>query len=215
MNYTIYKITLISIDAFVYVGSTKNLVKRIKDHKFYSINKMNRLLYNTINANGGWENTMITQLEILECDDRATALKREEYWIQKLNANLNMIKSFSSEEDKIQKQKDYNIINKDSIFESRKAYRAKNKEQIKKIKKEQYYANREENLLRSKAYQDTHKEQIKERKKVYHLEHKSEKSAKDKEILMCECGDNYTRCNRARHFKSKKHIEKIAITASS
>ena len=62
MNYTIYKITLLSIDAFVYVGSTKNLVKRIKDHKFYSNNKMNRLLYNTINDNGGWENTMITQL---------------------------------------------------------------------------------------------------------------------------------------------------------
>jgi hypothetical protein len=176
---------------------------------------MNRLLYNTINANGGWENTMITQLENLVCDDRPTALKREDFWIQELNANLNMIKSFRTEEDKIQKQKDYNIINKDAIFESRKEYRAKNKEQIKKIKKEQYYANREENLLRSKAYQDTHKEQIKERKKVYHLEHKSEKSAKDKEIIMCECGDYYTRCNRARHFKSKKHIEKIAITASS
>ena len=204
-----------SIDAFVYVGSTKNLVKRIKDHKFYSINKMNRLLYNTINANGGWENTMITQLEILECDDRATALKREEYWIQKLNANLNMIKSFSSEEDKIQKQKEYYQANKEHHAELSKINRANNREHILKQKKEHYYANREQHLLRSKEYQDTHKEQIKERKKIYHLEHQSEKSAKDKQIIMCECGDNYTRCNRARHFKSKKHNDKIAITASN
>ncbi len=200
MNYTIYKITLKNNDAFIYVGSTKHFDDRINDHKWHCNHKINRLLYNTINEHGGWENAVISQVEMLVCDDRITALKREEYWRQELNANLNMIKSFISKEDEI---------------EQKKEYRAKNKEHIIKQKKEHYYANREEHLLRSKAYQDTHKEQIKERKKVYHSEHKSEKSAKDKEIIMCECGDNYTRCNRARHFKSKKHIEKIAITASS
>ena len=135
MNYTIYKITLKDNNEFLYIGSTKHFNLRIINHKCNSNSKMNRLLYNTINANGGWENTMITQLENLVCDDRPTALKREDFWIQELNAKLNMIKSFRTEEDEIQKQKDYNIINKDSIFESRKEYRAKNKEQIKKNKK--------------------------------------------------------------------------------
>jgi len=48
-----------------------------------------RLLYNFINANGGWDNWEMIELEKYPCKDSNEAYARERYWKEKIGATLN------------------------------------------------------------------------------------------------------------------------------
>ena len=60
-----------------------------------------------------------------------------------------------------------------------------------------------------KEYSDNHKEESKEYFKQRYQEHKEKISAKDKEIVECECGQSITKGNLPRHKKTKKHLDKL------
>jgi len=108
MPYYIYKICCDDCPDYIYVGSTKSLIKRRYDHKYFS-KVRNQKLYTTIRENGGWDNWRMVILE--ECDEtidtkRKAEIKEEEYRV-KLNANLNSQKCHQTEEERKEYMKNY------------------------------------------------------------------------------------------------------------
>ncbi len=86
MKYIIYKIT---IQDYVYIGSTQNLTRRRYEHKSKSNNHFNRLVYNKINELGCWDDCIMVPIEEFECDNKIQAHIREEYFRKEYNSNLN------------------------------------------------------------------------------------------------------------------------------
>jgi hypothetical protein len=72
-----------------------------------------------------------------------------------------------------------------------------------------YLDNKEELLNQQKKYYFDNKNRITSRVKKYYNDNKEVIQAVRKEKLICECGDAYTIQNRARHCKTKKHINFI------
>jgi hypothetical protein len=155
MSYYIYKICCDDLPDFVYVGSTKAFRQRKREHKSRINNDNNNLkLYTTIRENGGWDNWRMVIIE--ECGEISftqARIKEEEHRL-KLNANLNMLRCHTSEEERKEQKKEYmkeyryNEIreeymkeyrenNKEKIVESRRQYYQKNKEKFKKNQREQ------------------------------------------------------------------------------
>jgi hypothetical protein len=134
MSYYIYKICCDDCPDFVYVGSTKAFRERKRNHKKNYNNMIDRKIYNTIRENGGWDNWRMVILE--ECGEISftEARIKEEEHRAKLNANLNMVKCYQTEEGyKASRQKadkKYYENNKDKKQEYDKEYREKNKEKI-------------------------------------------------------------------------------------
>ena len=135
MSYYIYKICCDDCPDYVYVGSTKAFRQRKNSHKKEYNNLRDRKLYNTIRENGGWENWRMVILEDLgEVSFTEARIKEEEHRV-KLNANLNSMRCFRTEEELIEYNKNYRE-NKDKQqqIEYNKEYREKNKEKIKEHK---------------------------------------------------------------------------------
>jgi hypothetical protein len=62
----------------------------------------------------------------------------------------------------------------------------------------------------AKEYKDDHKEKITEYYKQYYEKHKDELNEKNKQKIICKCGDESTKNHISRHRKSKKHINFIS-----
>jgi len=77
-----------------------------------------------------------------------------------------------------------------------KAYREKNAETIKARDKSRYQANAEK---------------IKAQKKAYYEENADTIKAKKKEKCTCFCGGEYTHSNKARHLRTKRHMNFVEI----
>ena len=79
----------------VYVGRTTNFISRKSSHKKNS-NSEGKLcsditLYTTIRENGGFENWEMILIENYPCENNIEADKKERYWVEQLNANLNSV----------------------------------------------------------------------------------------------------------------------------
>jgi hypothetical protein len=81
-----------------------------------------------------------------------------------------------------------NIINKNIAGRTNKEYYEDNKNKIKEQEKE---------------YRKENKDRIKERKQKYNKDNKD----KIKQKINCDCGSILQKCEKARHEKSKKHLE--------
>jgi group I intron endonuclease len=143
MEYTIYKIYCKDENVKdCYVGSTKDFNKRIIKHKSIC-KKSDRLLYNFIRNNGGFNNFNIEIIETLICENKNEALTRERFWIEELKSNLNkVIPSRTFKEYMINYIENNNTI----ITEQRKKYYEENKNLIIE-KNKQYYVNNKEIIL--------------------------------------------------------------------
>jgi len=229
MSYYIYKICCDDLPNYNYIGSTKAFRRR-KNHHKTTYNKGNtNKIYNTIRENGGWDNWRMVILEDLgEVSFTEARIKEEEYRV-KLNANLNMIKCYRTEEEYLKQKKEYRENNKEQIKEQNKKYyqnnkehiseqtkeyREKNKEQI----KEYYQKNKEHIAEQKKEYREQNKEQIKEYyqknkealvkyKKEYYENNKEHISEQNKEKITCECGCIIRKTELTRHKKTNKHLE--------
>ena len=109
-NTIIYKLCCLDLNVpYVYVGYTTNFVKRKAKHKYNchskELKKYNLKVYQTIRENGGWENWCMVKVEDYACNDKLDATKRERYWYETLNADLNAIIPFRSKEGKKKKIK--------------------------------------------------------------------------------------------------------------
>jgi predicted GIY-YIG superfamily endonuclease len=91
-NTFIYKITCKDENIKnTYVGLTMNFDERLKSHKRNCKNfKRQEKLYNFIRCNGGWDNWEMSILEKCVFKTRTETGKRERYWYEKLNADLNI-----------------------------------------------------------------------------------------------------------------------------
>ena len=125
-----YKIEHIYKDDLVYVGHTTNWDRRKCEHKRYSNNenssKHNYKLYQMIKENGGWEMFRMIEVEKYSCPDKREAEKRETEVMKELKSNMNMIKSFVSEDERKDYHKEYREMNKEKIQKVKKAYSENN-----------------------------------------------------------------------------------------
>ena len=155
-NYTFYKFSCKTEDIeCCYIGSTANFLARQRHHKSDCNNinskNYNYKLYETIRANGGWENwTMVIIDEAENISLKDARIKEEEYRVN-LKAELNMIRAYCSDETKKEADKEHmkawREANKERIKETTKAYRETNKDHIKEYTKEynkQYYLKKKE-----------------------------------------------------------------------
>ena len=96
-NTVIYKIVCKDVNInLVYVGHTINIKQRRITHKSNCNNAKNEIYYNLkvykeIRKNGGWSNFNMIEIEKYPCSNKYEACKREKYYYEKLNANLNSV----------------------------------------------------------------------------------------------------------------------------
>jgi hypothetical protein len=68
----------------------------------------NTLVYRTIRKHGGWSNWSMKIIEIYPCNNNSEKLAREQYYIDKLNANLNTVNHTKlTDSEQSQKQTTY------------------------------------------------------------------------------------------------------------
>ena len=187
MDYFIYKITINEKPDFIYVGHTKNFTHRKYCHKNGCSETPHRKLYSQINENGGWDNCEMLLIEHI-VGTKIDARIRENFFYETHREDM-----------------------KDKMKEDRE----KNHEKSLEKKKEYYYANQEEQKLKSKEFRETHQEYIKEYKNKWYDENKERLSEKNKEKFKSECGMEYTKSNKSRHYKSQFHQNFICMKAQA
>lgn len=158
----IYQIRCLDDVDFCYVGHTINFRSRKSGHKASwnnpNVKDYNMLLYQTIRDKGGWEKFEMIPLEEYECDSSIKARIREQEWIEKLKAKLNMQKAYSElkngdynkqyyieNADKIKDNvKNYKLENADKLLEYQKQYYIENRDRIKEANAKRYAEKRDE-----------------------------------------------------------------------
>lgn len=127
MNYqnsVIYKLVCKNINVkAIYVGSTTNFTKRLACHKSDCSNirkrNYNLVVYRYIRVTGGFVNWNMILIERYPCHTRFEKESRERYWIESLNATLNIVIPTRTHKEYYQK-------NADKLVENQQEYRQNN-----------------------------------------------------------------------------------------
>ncbi|GMF36664.1 unnamed protein product [Phytophthora lilii] len=189
---TIYKIIHTQSD-LCYVGSTlnKELKQRWKGHKDAYKNWLNDETNPKCSVYPFFKQYGIDTLKMIlvkeyEVIDRTHLEAYEQLWINKLTC-----------------------INRNNTIQfkklSNKQYREDNRNRINAQKQNHYELNRLRLCEVAKAYRANNKEKVKEternrtRPEIYTLQKIKKHN--------CDCGGKYTHSNRAKHFKSDKHVQ--------
>ncbi len=119
-----------------YIGHTTNFINRKNGHKTACINENNKKhnynVYQFIREKGGWDNWDMIEIEKFNATDSNDACKKERYYIELLNANLNMVIPTRTREE-------YFNDNKDKILEkNRNNYKDYYKNNTEKLKEYRY-----------------------------------------------------------------------------
>jgi len=80
----------------------------------------------------------------------------------------------------------------------------------KRSKKQYYNDNREQILEGQKQYRIHNREQILEGQKQYRIHNREKIAEQQSTKIECECGVSYTYRNKARHYKSQKHLNYLS-----
>ena len=136
----IYKIVLNEND--IYVGSSKQTISIKQNHHNHLLkhNNSNRRLYNLCNNNNITNIKCIWVADILYDTNDELRIIKERYRIE-LNANLNMRKYYSTEDERIESQKLLKNNNRDKIKDYQKNYYELNKIKL-KTNQRSYYQNK-------------------------------------------------------------------------
>lgn len=105
-------------------------------------------------------------------------------------------KKYGIDKFRLIKIKEYDVID-------RKHLEAYEQLWISKIK----CVNKKESFRIGWLYYQANRDYFNAKKKEYREANKHEINAKKKEVITCECGSTYTRSHRARHVKTKRHID--------
>jgi len=203
----IYKIVCNDLEIKeTYVGHTTNIVKRRYEHKHGCNNEKsshhNLKIYQTIRANGGWDNWSMVQVCEFPCNNMEEARAEERRYYELLNASLNMINPYRNQREYydvnrdtiLEKKKEYRDVNRDTILEKQKEYRDVNRDKIKEKQKEYYDVNRDTILEKKKEYRDVNRDKIKEKRQVKYT---------------CDCGSTIRGGGKTQHEKSHKHLNYV------
>lgn len=215
-----------------YVGSTTNFTKRKNLHKSacnnFNSKNSNAYVYQFIRNNGNWDNWNMVLVEEYPCENKLQALKRERYWIEKLNATLNQNIPSRTRKEHYQDNKDiikekkkvYYDEKKHDILEKRKEYYNIKKDNILQRQKQNYIQNKDVILKKNKDYKDQNIDKINQSRKEYRLinkekiqsydriyyEHNKEKKQQyQKEKIICSCGMKIARSSKSKHLKNIHH----------
>ncbi len=170
-----------------YIGSTKDMKNRIKNHKYNNETKKVKV-YDFINSNGGWKNWLFEVLITIELDDDGIDRKViEQQYIDSEGDNLNMIRAYSDSKqyyiqkkeydkqyciDNAEKRREYRIENAEKIKEYTKQYRIENAEKLTEYHKQWRIENAEYYKEYNKQYKNRNAEYYKEYNKLYRLKNK-------------------------------------------
>tara|TARA_R110000772_G_scaffold783_2_gene2689 strand:+ start:110 stop:568 length:459 start_codon:yes stop_codon:yes gene_type:complete len=107
-----------------YIGSTKNLQRRILNHKTscHNINskEYNYKVYQFIRDNGGWENWQIVVIRKLPNTNKPARCYIEQFYKNLYKPTLNNYNAMGYDIERIKEtEKNYRIENKDTIKETR------------------------------------------------------------------------------------------------
>ena len=185
-NYIFYKICCEDND-YVYVGSTCNFNNRRRQHKENTNldnEKNKQKVYKTIRENGGWENWKMIQIGTREQITKREAEQIEEEYRLELKAELNDKRAYLTEQ-----------VKKEQKAISDKKYRESEKGKATQEKRKDYFT------------QYNNSEDTKERKHEWYLANKERTQAKTSERYVCSCGKELTIGKKARHEKTKFHID--------
>ena len=170
-----------------YVGHTTNMVKRRYSHKSICSNdksgRHDLKIYQTIRANGGWDNWNMVQICEFPCDNLEQARAEERKHYEQLNASLNTVNPCRS-------KKEYYDDNRNIIRECKREQYQSNRDTYLQKVKEYYNANRDARIKYRRDYCETNKDKMVEKH-------------------TCCCGSIVRHCGKARHEKSHKHLEYV------
>jgi len=124
----IYKIQHITDESLVYIGSTTEFTKRKNYHKYACYNENKKYyhykIYQMIRENGNWNSFTMIPIKEFPCQSSIQLKIEEEKFRLELNANLNMIRAYSTKEENQQQKKEHSqktyIENKQQILEKQK-----------------------------------------------------------------------------------------------
>ena len=173
----IYKIVCNDLNVTdCYVGHTINMTKRKYKHKSICHNEKdkghNLKIYKIIRENGGWDNWNMVLVEEFPCKDKYEACKREREVYEELDAKMNTLIPYRTQEEYKEYFKKYNEEHQEELKEYNKQYR------------------------------EEHKAELNEKEKQYRKEHKAERAEKFKEKIECEyCSKQLQKGNMTRHHK--------------
>jgi len=174
--------------SYIYVGSTvMTLNKRLKSHRSHCKIKDN-LLYKIVNNN--WDDWYIELYEEYPCNNQKELHRREGEIIKQIGTLNEVIAGRTDKERRID--------NHEYIINREREYKKKNKERIDAYNKKWLQQNSDKKAINNKKYRESHKEEIKDRKSKQ---------------FTCDCGSTLRFEDKARHFRSKKHINYIQSTA--
>jgi len=137
MNYQnniIYKIQHKTIDELIYIGSTTNFAKRKCQHKSTFYNEKdkdhNEKKYVMIRENGGWDMFTMVLVKKYPCNDYLEARQEEERIRREMNANMNSVRCFATQEEHMERDRQYAKKYSETHREEIKKYRETHREQI-------------------------------------------------------------------------------------
>ena len=185
----IYKITV--GDLGFYIGSTNNFEERLETHTSKAKTKPFKL-YKAIR-----ENNNVFIMEILyefEYENFADLRIEERKVYDALSPNLNMIRPYITEQELLDSQINYRIINADKIKEKNKNYYIENVGRITEQKKH---------------YRSCQADYYNEYNKQYRIDNKEKIREQRNKKTICVCGCEVAQCCLSRHKKTQKHIDII------
>ena len=188
----IYTIRSPSIDKY-YIGSTTQLLcKRFGDHKINYKGYLNGT-YQFVTSFKILElgDSYIELLEEINCENKNQLQKREGEFIREHKNNcVNKRIEGRTKKEHHEYHKQYNIQNKDKIAEYHKQLYLDNKIQIDEQHRYYYSISKD----KKKEYTEANKDKISERKK---------------KLLTCDCGSIIQQGDKAKHFRTSKHIDYV------
>ena len=188
-----------------YIGSTSNFTKRKQGHKSRWCDENNRNynapVYKFIRENGGWENFEMIEIIKYPCETKRELEIKEREYIELLGGTLNQRIPTRTPKERYE-------TNKTEILNKQQQYNIKNKEKISERHKEYYQANKQSAIDRAKHWKANNREAVNKSEQKYRDKNKEIRTA----TIMCGCGKNYTKQNKARHDKTQHHIKWIGLT---
>lgn len=146
------------------IGSTVDFDRRQSEHQKHSNHEKCKdcyPVYDFIRSHGGWSNWIMVLVELFPCETEYELHVRERYYIELLNASLNI-------NIPTRTPREYYEDNREIISEKAKIYRAENKEEFAVKDADKYQRNRERRIEQAKEYYVEHREKIMaHRKEVY------------------------------------------------
>ncbi len=181
---------LVSPSGLTYIGSTCcGLAKRKAQHKKdYKAGMFvsSRFLYK--------ENEDAVEIVLIEdypCENKEQLHKRERHWIENTKC-VNI-------EVPTRTPKEWREQNKESVSANKKSYYLDNKDTILEKRKQEYKYKPEVKMQRSKSYRDLNADKLRNRRI---------------EMVMCECGHEYSRCSLVKHRRTDIHKQRLEALKS-